>query len=177
MSLQELAENINSLFYDSEGTYSDIIRIACDLTYFTRNRVGSCDDCGTFEVLPYFKRVFLQYFVNASEYAENTKLCIDLLNIFTGKDPHYIDELAQLYYLFDKKELFLQIAEFWCGSNGIVWQNEYDDLEYICTHIASLLNKFNETEFANKIQKNNEPTNSGLRWQKGLHIKWPLRML
>ena len=80
-------------------------------------------------------------------------LCIDLLNIFTGKDPHYIDELAQLYYLFDKKELFLQIAEFWCGSNGIVWQNEYDDLEYICTHIASLLNKFNETEFANKIQK------------------------
>ena len=87
-----------------------------------------------------------------------------MLNIFTGKDPHYIDELAQLYYLFDKKELFLQIAEFWCGSNGIVWQNEYDDLEYICTHIASLLNKFNETEFANKIQKNNEPTNSGLRW-------------
>lgn len=153
IQLKELAENINSLFYDSEGTYSDIIRIACDLTYFTRNRVGSCDDCGTFEVLPYFKRVFLQYFVNASEYAENTKLCIDLLNIFTGKDPHYIDELAQLYYLFDKKELFLQIAEFWCGSNGIVWQNEYDDLEYICTHIASLLNKFNETEFANKIQK------------------------
>ena len=153
IQLKELAENINSLFYDSEGTYSDIIRIACDLTYFTRNRAGSCNDCGTFEVLPYFKRVFLQYFVNAPEYAENTKLCTDLLNIFTGKDPHYIDELAQLYYLFDKKELFLQIAEFWCGSNGIVWQNEYDDLEYICTHIASLLNKFNETEFANKKKK------------------------
>ena len=58
IQLKELAEKINSLFYDSEGTYSDIIRIACDLTYFTRNRVGSCDDCGTFEVLPYFKRVF-----------------------------------------------------------------------------------------------------------------------
>ena len=153
IELKSLADRINSFFYDNEGTYNETLKIAYDLTYFTRNRAGSCNDCGTFEVLPYFKRVFLQYFVNTLEYPEKLRLCTDLLNIFTGKAPHYIDELAQLYYLFDKKELFLQIAEFWCGSNGIVWKNEYDNLEYICTHIVSLLNKFNETEFANRIQK------------------------
>lgn len=153
IELMSLAERITSLFYDNEGTYSDILKIAYDLTYFTRNRAGSCNECGTFEVIPYFKRIFLQYFVNTPEYAEKSKLCTDLLQIFTGQVPRYIDELAQLYYLFDEKELFLQIAEFWCGLNGIVWKNEYDELEYICTHIASLLNKFNETEFANKILK------------------------
>lgn len=153
IELMSLADRITSLFYDNKGTYSDILKTAYDLTYFARNRAGSCSDCGTFEVLPYFKRVFLQYFVNTPEYAEKSKLCTDLLQIFTGQVPRYIDELAQLYYLFDEKELFLQIAEFWCGLNGIVWKNEYDELEYICTHIASLLNKFNETEFANKILK------------------------
>lgn len=153
IELLSLADRITSLFYDNEGTYNDILKTAYDLTYFARNRAGSCSDCGTFEVLPYFKTIFLQYFVNTPEYAEKSKLCIDLLQIFTGQVPCYIDELAQLYYLFDEKELFLQLAEFWCGLNGIVWKNEYDELEYICTHIASLLNKFNETEFANKILK------------------------
>jgi len=151
--LKSLSDIINDLFYNNEGTYSDILKIAYDLTYFARNRVGSCDDCGTFEVLPYFKRIFLQHFINIPEYADKSKLCADLLQIFTGQDPYYIDELAQLYYYFDNKELFLQIAEFWCGSNGIVWKNEYDDVESICAHIVSLLNKFNETEFANNIQR------------------------
>lgn len=153
IELKSLADKINSLFYDNKDTYSDILKTAYDLTYFATNRAGSCNDCGTFEVLPYFKRAFLQHFINISEYTNKSKLCVDLLQIFTGSVPYYIDELAQLYYYFDNKELFVQIAEFWCGSNGIVWRNEYDDVENICMHIISLLNKFNETEFANKLQR------------------------
>lgn len=153
IELKSLADRINSLFYYSEGTYNDILNTAYDLTYFKRNREGSCYDCGTSEVLPYFKRIFLQYFINTPEYAEKPRLCTDLLQIFTGQVPYYIDELAQLYFLFDNKELFLQIAEFWCGTHGIVWTKRYDDIEYICDKIVGLLNKFNEFELAKRIQR------------------------
>ena len=128
IELKSLADRINSFFYDNEGTYNETLKIAYDLTYFTRNRAGSCNDCGTFEVLPYFKRVFLQYFVNTLEYPERLRLCTDLLNIFTGKAPHYIDELAVLDFPFKQpdKRIMVDVVEtsfnvaFYCPYR-LVW--------------------------------------------------------
>lgn len=152
MELKLLSEKIYQLFYNSKDSNSTIVEIAYTLVYFAKNRGGSCEDCGAFEVLKYFKNVFLQTFINDPDCCDKTKLCKQLMPIFAETDPRYVDELAQLFYLFDNKSDYLKIANFWCGENGIVWQKEYDDLENICKIIISLLNKFGESELADKIQ-------------------------
>lgn len=153
IALKELSMRLFKIFYDKDSSYDDLLKVTYDLTFFIQMYgAGSCSDCGAWEVIPYLKSILLQFFINNPDYPNMTKLCNNLMQVFIGKAAIYVDELAQIYYLSGNKKLYLQIAEHWCGAKGIVWKNEYNDIESICGKIIKLLNKFTEFKFANEIK-------------------------
>ncbi|MDE6520607.1 MAG: dsDNA nuclease domain-containing protein [Ruminococcus sp.] len=149
---EELVKRIFSLFAGEAISYDELLSITIELFYFMNQYgTGSCTDFGAFEILPYIKKVFLQFFVNNPSFFDTSKLCSDLMEIFIGSDAHFYKELAYIYYISNNKSLFLQIVEHWCGANGVIWKEEYDVIEDICQSIIIQLNLFGESELSQKI--------------------------
>lgn len=152
-ALEELAKRIFSLFFDAKAiSYDELLSFTIELFYFlNRHGTGSCNDFGAFEILPYIKKVFLQFFINNPTFPDISKLCSDLMEIFIGSDARFYEELAYIYYVSNNKFLFLKIVEHWCGLDGIVWKKEYDAIEDICQSIIAQLDLFGELELSKKI--------------------------
>ena len=147
-----LVKKIYSLFFGEKHSYDEILLMAIELFGFRKkNGIGSCDDFGAHEILPYIKKVFLQFFIYNPSFPDISTLCTDLLEIFIGTNAHYYKELACIYYIANRKDLYLQIVDHWCGLNGIIWKNEYDVIEDICQSITNQLNDFGEFELAQNI--------------------------
>lgn len=147
-----LVKKVYSLFLGENHPYDEVLLMTIELFGFRKkNGTGSCDDFGAHEILPYIKKVFLQFFINNPSFPDISKLCTDLLEIFIGTNAHYYKELASIYYFANRKDLYLQIVDHWCGLNGIIWKNEYDLIEDICQSIINQLNHFGEFELAQNI--------------------------
>lgn len=152
MALKDLAQKIYNLFYFQGTSDEDVLSISVELAYFTRHYgTGSSNDCSSFEIIPFLKKVFVNFLINNSEQVNISKLCEDMLDIFTKDNPTYIKEFVCLYFYSNNKKLFLEIAEFWVGENGYIWKNEYDNMEFVCNSIISILGEFEEYEMIKDI--------------------------
>lgn len=153
LALKELAEKIFNMFYKQNNSYENLLDIAFNLTYFTRMYgTGSCNDCGTYEVLPFLKGIFLSFFKSNPSNTHLSRLCEGIMPIFIENEAYYVDELAWLFYLDGNKTLFLKIVDYWCGFNGVVWKKEYNDIEFVCDKIIELLHKFDEPKLIEMVQ-------------------------
>lgn len=149
---KDLTMKIFSMFYGKKLSYDEMVAMTYNLFGFlSHHGTGSCNDFGAFEVLPYIKKVFLQFFIDNTEFSLTSRLCEDVIEIFIGSKPHYYKELAYLYYISKRKDLFLQIEEHWCGINGILWKMEYDVIESVGNNIITILNQFGELTLSQVI--------------------------
>lgn len=140
--------------YFIKGSDSDKqIETIYDTVYFVQKYgTGSCHDCDAYSVIKFLKKIiFFTHLIKNK--AELSPICKGIKDIFIWDNSKYVKEMSELFYLADDKEDFLDITEHWCGSNGILWDCSYSDVEYIGKDIIQQLYKFGLTEMAQKIEK------------------------
>lgn len=121
--------------------------------YFDRQYgVGACIDCNAISIMKFLKSILYYTYARKTE-KDLLNLCRKIKDLFLFANACYICELSELFYLSKDEKDFLDIAEYWCGSEGILWYNSYDNVEYIGRNIVNILLKFNKKERANVIEK------------------------
>ena len=81
------------------------------------------------------------------------EICDEIKPLFTWENPQYVTELSDLFYIANAKDSFVEIAERWCGPNGILWDQSYDIIEDISDDIVDLLNEFDLESQSSIIKK------------------------
>lgn len=80
---KDLVMKIFSMYYGEKLTYDDLVAMTYSLFGFlSHHGTGSCSDFGAFEVLPYIKKVFLQFFIDNPDFSFTSRLCEDVIEIF-----------------------------------------------------------------------------------------------
>ncbi len=148
-----LVKKISSDYYDGNANSDDQIKTIYDTAYFEQQHgTGSSHDCNAYDVMRFLKKVL---FYTHSRKSQNKllEICQGIKNMYVWKNPRYLLELSELFYIANDKEDYLSIAEHWCGQNGILWDISYADVEYIGVNIAQMLYQFGCIEMAQKAEK------------------------
>jgi len=127
-------------FYQNNHNYKIQIENIYKTAYFTNKYgVGSCHDCNAYMIKKFLLNViFFTHCENSEKLL--SKICTELKFLFLCEKPMYIKELTQLFYLSNAKDDYCEIAQHWCGTNGILWNDSYDSVEYIGEDVSEILN-------------------------------------
>lgn len=156
LKLYDCAKSIFTFYQNGRNPFDQLQEIIATLIYFENHYgAGSAHDCNAFEVKRFLFQIIIESIKKENDSKLIKRLCESLAKYaFTGQKPKYYSELIKLFYICgDTKKLALQIFDFWAGDNGIVWNNEYTDIEYICDDIVGWLTKEKDFEKAEKIDK------------------------
>ena len=149
-----LAEREIQLFYYGCNQKTDEqIHDIYETVFFSRKYgSGSCFDCNWHQLRHFLLNVLFNHYkkVDAILLAE---ICDEIKPLFTWENPQYVTELSDLFYIANAKDSFVEIAERWCGPNGILWDQSYDIIEDISDDIVDLLNEFDLESQSSIIKK------------------------
>lgn len=156
ISLFNLSTIVFQAFYDGNKSSESQIKTIYETVYFVNQHgAGSSHDCNAYAVRKFLLNVL--YYIHANEGKENIskviKVCDGIKDIFLWDNARYVNELTELFYIADAKEIYLNIVEYWCGTQGILWGQPYEDVEYHGKDVVRMLNKFGLVFEAKKIEK------------------------
>lgn len=116
--------------------------------------VGSCHDCESYAVRRFLLMIVYETYIKENDLVKIAKLCEGILSIYTAVDfhPRYVRELAPLFYVAKEKDKYLEIVQCWAGPDGLMWKNEYDDVEYYYNSIADILEAFQLNDIKQAIE-------------------------
>lgn len=149
-----LAEREIQLFYDGCIQKTDEqIHDIYETVYFSRKYgSGSCYDCNWYELRRFLLKVLFNHYKKAKSDLL-AEICDEIKPLFTWENPEYVRELADLFYIANAKDSFAEIAEHWCGLNGILWDQSYECIEDISNSIVDILNRFDLKSQSSTIKK------------------------
>lgn len=151
---KEMACRIFDIYYGTDRSSSLNKDIIYDFIYFPdRYGLGSCHDCNAYKVLSFLRKIFVCYAKSDSANRRVTEMCEGIVNSTSFKKTRHISEFDILFYYAENRDKFIQIANFWCGYNGAIWNQEYDEVEYCCTSIISVLDMFGEHKLCEEIER------------------------
>lgn len=143
----EMAQIIIEFFYYINHSNDELQEVLCSLAFVDNlYGAGSCNDCYAYQVREILYSINLEGCKKNDSKETVLDLCQKCEWIFTSQKPRYYDKLARLYILADAKNEYIRIADYWSGSNGVLWDNEFDEIESRFTSIASILDHFGEQE-------------------------------
>ncbi len=151
---KEMAQKIFDIYYgvDRNGNISE--DTIYNFIYFPdRYGLGSSHDCNAYKVLSFLRKIFVCYAKKDSSDVRVTKVCEGIVNSISWEKARHISDFDILFYYAGEREKFLQVADFWCGYSGAIWNQEYSDVECCCTSIMSVLDMFGEHELCDEISK------------------------
>lgn len=147
-----MAKNIFDLFYsNSNKTRLDDDTIFLLIYFSDKYGAGSIYDCDGFKVIHFLTNVFINWSTYNSDSECIKHVCDIIIQCLESEKAKYISEFNNLFLLSNSKNKFMKLVEYWCGNNGKIWNQEYDEIEYCCTSISEILNIFGEKEKSNKI--------------------------
>lgn len=156
LKLFDCAKNIFAFFQNGKNPYEQVVEIIASLIYFDEHYgAGSSNDCNSFEVKRFLFQIIIESIKKENDSELINRLCESLAKYaFMGQKPKYYSELVKLFHICgDTEKLALKIFNFWAGDNGIVWNSEYTEIEYICDDIIGWLRKEKDFEDAEKIDR------------------------
>lgn len=148
-----LSKQVIKDFFENNDDCQNQIETIYNTVFFTRQYgSGSCFDCNAYSV-----RRFLLNVISFTHYKDSEEklleLCEGIKPIFIWENSMYVKELTQLFYISNDRDDYCEIAQHWCGANGILWDNSYDDVEYIGADVAKILKQFGMDLEAQAIEK------------------------
>lgn len=150
----DLAQKIFKEFFEGNIDYDNQVEIIYSTAYFTqRHGSGSCSDCNAYEVRKFLLKVLFSIHSNNENKIELLKICDSIKGLFVWENAMYINELSQLFYIAGAENDYLEIANHWCGDEGILWDYSYTDVEYIGMDVVYILNQFGKVSEAQVIEK------------------------
>lgn len=154
--LYQYAKEIFTWFNKLQNSYQEMEERILSLVYFENNHgSGSSYDCNATEI----KRFLLTVLVKTVEKENNINSIIKIAEVtaeyaFMGQIPKYYTELIDLYYICaETKGMAMKIFDYWSGDEGIIWEREYNEVEYVCDHIIEILRNTKEPDKANILEK------------------------
>lgn len=156
LKLYDCAKNIFTFYENGRNPFDQLQEIVATLIYFENHYgAGSAHDCNAFEVKRFLFKVIIESIKKENDSKLIKKICESLARyVFMGQKPKYFSELIKLFFIIaETKDWALQIFEFWAGDNGIVWNSEYTNIEYICDDIVGWLRKEKDLEKAEIIDR------------------------
>ncbi len=190
------AKNGFRAFYSNSCNIEELTETIYSLEYISnRFGTGSCHDCEAYSVRRFLIKLIRKAIEKEGNLDKVSKLCGNLLFLYLGDRPRYDAELAPLFYMANEKEKYLRIAQCWAGPNGLIWKNEYDEVEYYCESVVRILSMFNELEFKREVEQREKyriisysghkdySLNDLLEWYKALPLcpeklmKWGVQLL
>ena len=149
----ECAQKAFSAFYSKRLDSKELTDTIYSLEYIgDKYGIGSCHDCEAYSVRKLVIRIIRVAYEQERDLAKASKLCADLMYLFTGEHARYDTELALLFVLANEEEKYLEIALHWAGPSGLMWKKEYDDLEYYYDSISQILKHFRAHELKHEIE-------------------------
>ena len=148
-----LVKKICGDYFEKNINTQSQIKAIFETVYFERNHgFGSSYDCNAHGVIRFLKGVIFN--IHSKKAKDSlAKICQDIKYLFTCDDARYVNELSELFYIAGAKDDYLEIVEHWIGSNGILWDCSYGDVEYIGMDIVQRLKQFGCLEKAEKTEK------------------------
>lgn len=156
ISQLSLTKRICKDFFEGNKNCDRLIRTIYDTAYFTQQYgPGPSHDCNAYAVRTFLLKVLFFAHANESKTSRSKllEICDGISDMFLWKNSIYVNELTELFYIANAKEIFLNIVEHWCGTHGILWNQSYSDVEYCGSNIVRILHLFGLTDEANKIEK------------------------
>ena len=148
----ECAKQAFASFYSGDCDNRILTEVIYSLEYISdKYGAGSCHDCDAFSVRSFIIEIIYKAYEKERNLEKTSKLCNDLMFLFTGEHAQYDAELAALFVLANEKDKYLEIAQRWAGSDGLMWKKEYDDIEYYNDSISKTLEKFGLQELGKEI--------------------------
>lgn len=154
MAQMVMAENVFNMFYDSNGK-SELNQDTVLLFIYFEDKfgLGSCNDCDGFRVVAFLRKVFVNWSKN-NPFSDNVrKVCDAICQCLKWEKTRYRPEFNQLFLDSNAKDKFNEVAEYWCGSAGKAWNQEYSDVEEYCKTICDTLIQFGEEAEAELIME------------------------
>lgn len=112
---------------------------------------GSAYDCNGYKVVKFLRSVFMYWAIKNSGSKNVQNICDAIIQCLDWEKSIYISEFNELFLISNSKDQFMELVEYWCGSNGEIWNKEYDEVEHCCTSISETLKKFGEYDRAKII--------------------------
>lgn len=156
ISQLSLTKRICKDFFEVNKNCDEQIRTIYDTAYFAQQHgTGSSHDCNAYAVRSFLLKVLFFTHANESKTSRSKllEICDGISDMFLWKNSIYVNELTELFYIANAKEKFLNIVDHWCGTQGILWNQSYGDVEYCGSNIVKILHLFGLTDEANKIEK------------------------
>lgn len=149
-----LAQKEIQLFYGCCSCgIEDQIQDIYETVFFSREYgLGSCSDCNWYDLRQFLLKVLFNHYKKADKILL-AEICDEIKHLFTWENPEYVRALADLFYIANSKDSFVEIAERWCGPDGILWNQSYDNIENISDSIVDILIKFDLQSQTNIIKK------------------------
>lgn len=142
-----------SAYYSGNCDNAEILDTIFSLAYIGKKfGAGSCHDCAAYPVRKFLFKVIYKTYEKECDPAKSSSLCVELMNLFINPHPYYDAELALLYLLANEKERYIEIVQHWAGPDGLMWKNEYDEVEYYYNSISWLLDQFGMTTLKSEIE-------------------------
>ena len=151
----KLAKNVIQLFYDSSRDNIDNqIEMIYETAFFSNKYgVGASHDCNWYELRTFLLKMISTHYRIDTDVNQMAKICDGIKSLFLWENAAYFDELSDLFYIANAKDDFLEIAEHWCGPNGILWNQPYDSVEDISNSVTNILDKFDLHSQSDIIKK------------------------
>ncbi len=147
-----LSKTVTLDYYEPNADLNAQINTIYDTVYFTQQHgTGSSHDCNAYDVIRFLKKVLFYTHSKKSE-SEISKICKGIKNLYVWENARYVAELSELFYFAKNKEDYWDIAEHWCGQDGILWDLSYSEVEYIGTNIVDRLRQFGMIELAQRTK-------------------------
>ncbi|MBQ8804394.1 MAG: hypothetical protein IJZ53_12220 [Tyzzerella sp.] len=154
MVQKEMAHKVFDIYYGFDRSDSISDDIIYNFIYFPdRYGLGSSHDCNAYKVLSFLRKIFVCYAKGDSTNGRVTKMCEGIVNSMSWEKTRHISDFDMLFYYVGEQSKFLEVAHFWCGYNGAIWNQEYSEVEYCCTSIMSVLDAFGQHGLCDEIAK------------------------
>ena len=151
---KDMACRIFDIYYGFDRSNSINKDIIYNFIYFPdRYGLGSCHDCNAYKVLSFLRKIFVCYAKSEPANGRVNEICEGIVSSTSFKETRHISEFDILFYYSGNRDKFIQVANFWCGYNGAIWNQEYDEVEYCCTSVMSVLDMFGEHELREEIER------------------------
>lgn len=149
-----MAENVFNVFYDSNGkcelNQDDIFLF---IYFEDKFGLGSCHDCDSYRVVAFLRKVFVNW-AKSNCISNNVRnVCDAICQCLKWEKTRYRPEFNQLFLILHAKDKFDEVVDYWCGSSGKVWTQEYSDVEEYCKTICETLDQFGEETKAELIRE------------------------
>ena len=153
MAQSAMAENVFKLFYDSDGKYELNQDTVFLFIYFEdKFGLGSCHDCDGYRVVDFLRKVFVNWANNNRTSVNVRNVCDAICQCLKWEKTRYRPEFNRLFLNLQAKDRFDEVVDYWCGSEGKVWSQEYSDIEEYCNTICETLIQFGEEAKAELIK-------------------------